>query len=264
MGSSVLRVRGEVREPQLALPPGYKHASGMVDRFVLFALPLMVFASLIAFDPSTSDTFRLGQSGLVVGFLLFFGSGFYGTRAPRAGARLRATGPLQFVSKRIAPMAACGALIYTVAVLLLVFGPVELRDLSPNRSVFWRSSGLSYIIFGLAGLGVTGYFVFAPRVGEITLDSTGVHGRARSTKPAEVRWADLKAVDIVVGGGFKRIRLTDKAGDTHLVHLTMHGSDPVLVAETIAFFLAHPEHRAALEHPMAALALVVDLKTTPE
>lgn len=258
MRSPVRQMIGSVRDPLLTVPPGYTQARGMLDRFVFLALPVTVLYTLIVFNPVNGAVYRVAMLCLGAGLLLFVASFFLGTRVPKTKARIDAVGPVQFVSRRMAPAAASGMLLFTAAQLLLLFEP-GLTGGFPSRSV--GGTGLSnLVILGVGILGLSGavYFWFQPRSGGVTLDAEGVRGEARSTAPVAVLWQDLSSVEILVVRGFKIIRLTETTGGEHLIRPTMHGSDPVIVAETIAYFLAHPERRAVLDHPLEALALVGD------
>ena len=94
----------------------------------------------------------------------------------------------------------------------------------------------------------------------LTLSEYGLRG-VRGSRRVDLAWSDLASASVISEKG-ARLVLTLRAGGAIVIGAHHIGSDPNAVAPIIDFFLDHPEHRAVLATPMAALALVEEKTTT--
>jgi hypothetical protein len=89
----------------------------------------------------------------------------------------------------------------------------------------------------------------------LTLSEQGLRG-VRGSKPVRLAWDDLSYADVATTR--QGAKLVLHLRPTGVIVITPHytGSDPNVLAPLINFFLAHPEQRATLATPMAALVVV--------
>lgn len=258
--NKVCRLNGEARRPAIDAPAGFTKARGMLDRAVLISLPIVVFGALVASQSVSSDLWRPAVMLLVIGVLVCVTGFFAAVRMPRGAVRIFKNGPLRFVARRMAPLIAIGMLLVLSAALLMVFeAATQGSHQTPGPSA-WRYSEIALLCTGATGLGLSGFYTLRPLNGSVKLDMNGLVCQARWTLPIQVRWSDLAIVELAVVSSFRTIRLTDHGGRTHLIRPTMHGSDPVIVAEVIEYFRSHPAKRVTLNEPVDALSLVVELR----
>lgn len=218
-------------------------------------LPLGAFTVLILMN--AEPYFKLFMACLFAGILLMFAAMFLPMRGAKAGlARVFNAGPLRFASP-----AAFGLIVWS---MLLIAGAGLLETLLqftgsaaiPQGAGLFRYSGPVLIAIGL--LGLTGAVRATRTPTGLTLNHEGVTGSGPLVSTIRVPWEDLEIVELGTERNVRVVRLYDGHGELHVLKPILLGSDPIIVAETIEYFRSHPEDRARLNDPHAALALVGD------
>jgi hypothetical protein len=142
-----------------------------------------------------------------------------------------------------------------VALLILA---IYLFGLLPGLAMLMARSGrfrLMIILVSLTAVAGIGQQVWGLTMSPgLTLTQTGLHG-VRGSRRVSLTWADLDRA-YVSAMPKQRLNLRPHSGKTIAVLILFTGSDPNIVAHIINFYLAHPEHRALLATPEAALALI--------
>lgn len=161
-------------------------------------------------------------------------------------------GPLRFRPPRGSRIAllVVGVFALAVAVLALLAGAERLvrgeSALSNRYLIAQVPLGLGLFLWQVIGLW---------KKPGVWLDARGLsQGRIGSTWT--LGWEDIARVLPMARKRGVRLALEDTCGGIHVLYSERLGSDPLVVAEVIEYFRAHPAERAVLNDPLAALALV--------
>lgn len=115
--------------------------------------------------------------------------------------------------------------------------------------------GLPLLVVSVAGAVWIGQQLGALRTPKgLALSERGLRG-VRNSAAVDLDWAALAGTEVVERRGAK-LHLLLHSGGVIVVDPRWTGSDPNVVSSVVDFYAAHPEHRAALADPRAALALV--------
>ena len=162
----------------------------------------------------------------------------------------RRAGALRFVGAPTAPIIFfAAALIASVTGLFLVLSDV---DVAGRLSGVVAGAGLLWLVQQLWALRLPS---------GLTLSETGLRG-VRGSKAVRLLWDDLDHAEATSYKTSARLRLYPHVGRSVEIDPHYLASDPNVVAAVINFFVEHPEHRAALAAPVAALDLVTDWAKT--
>ncbi|GAA3593042.1 hypothetical protein GCM10022198_16140 [Klugiella xanthotipulae] len=116
------------------------------------------------------------------------------------------------------------------------------------------------LLGGLIGLGYSIRCGITPF--GIEISPQGVRWQSWGKK-TDIPWHDIHKVELGIFKLSRSILLRDRTtGAAHYIDISTMGSDPTIIAETIAYFLAHPKDRDALEDPLTALSLVIETTKT--
>ncbi|GAB3604696.1 hypothetical protein GCM10027413_01050 [Conyzicola nivalis] len=204
---------------------------------------VLIFAALAIFNVYPSARFAFIAAAV---FLMLFpvGVGLLNTRLKPGVVRFDENA----ASLRFIPQAAAPVLFFAAALVGLVPGIVALVN------------GLDAIGRGLAVISALCLVwvlqqLWALRLpAGLVLDEHGIRG-VRGSKAVDLSWDDLAKAEVTAPKGI-RLTLHLRPAGSVVIEPQYIGSDPNVLAPVINFFREHPQHRAALATPRAALELV--------
>ena len=252
-----------MRSPRLSPSPSYAQARGHRMWLVFFALPVLTFLALALRNQEFHS--QVGMTLVSVGILILLSAFTVPSGGAKSGAvKLRSSRFLTFAAPNILPTVVVAMTCVTVAGGVMVFGsPLEVGQIT-RQSGSGRYSDVGLLVSGLIGLGATVPFLFRPSTSGVALTDEGVVAESNAVRSVHVPWNQLREVELSARGRAKIIRLHDTHGHTHVLGVGVLASDPLVVAEAIAYFRDHSEHRSCLGgNPLEALALVVDVVALP-
>ena len=242
-----------VRDPLVEVPGAYARAHSVA--FVIVGTLLLAAAGSIPGMLAEDPWFR--------GFMLLFSlamltvlPGLIGiARVPARGTAIIATrGPLTFTASRFSDV-----FLFVSFALIGVAGIVgAMGAVQPGTYLSASIGRYSHWIL----IPVSAYAIFdqarrsrKPRGITVSPDGVSWQDLKRS---GLVHWKDLVSVELGAYKRRKRLYLHDLDGELHVIEPSGMGSDPIVIAEAIAYFHAHPKHRDKLGDPTAALALFTE------
>jgi hypothetical protein len=224
-------------------PPARGSIVPMIVIFGLIALAAVGMA-LIVDDPVLSVFF--GAIALVV-TIIPVSAIVVGRRATPGTVRIdRDAAALRFV-----PPPTAAVLFFVAATAIALVGVLSLAGgvtTTSRVASIAGAAGLLWLLQQLWGLRLP--------VG-LTLSESGLRG-VRGSKPVNLRWDELDQAMEAKG----QLMLHPRSGPSIFIGSQYVASDPHVLVPVINFFVEHPEHRAVLATPMAALALVEQTATT--
>ncbi len=254
MSSQKLKVR--IKKARVVLPLEYQHARTSL------VLPIVLMLILVGFLllPVLLDNkpyFRLMMFLLVLGIVFFFLSTIPWRKAPSPGkVRLSPTSPLKFLPPTaIWILNLAGPICFLLAGTVVILSLFVLGIEPITGPIGRRGGGVFFIALGIAGIFYQMPKLLRPR--GVELSPEGVRWW-QGLRENIIPWDGLAEVALGAKKKGKRLRLHHRDGNVHSLVPMFFGSDPVVVAEVIRYFLDHPDDRETLSDPRAALALVAD------
>lgn len=247
--------RMQVREPLVDIPDGYAKARISIIWAVLLFLAFgLLFSFVMVME---DDQFpRTVMGSLALGVALIWVWIWVAGTTPRVGVvRVIPQMSLRF-PRRVtsALIGVCCGLCWSFAGGLAT-AALFIPGL-PNMLSTGRSSPELFVLvsFGLLGCAIA---QLVKRYGiRLSADTAQWYGHHAD---AVVGWDEIESVRLTNLPRTRRLHIDTRDGRTHVLTSFALGSDPRIIAETMAYFLHHPEERHLLDSdPVAALALVIE------
>ncbi|MDO5093947.1 MAG: hypothetical protein Q4D79_11115 [Propionibacteriaceae bacterium] len=247
-------VRYRVRDPHFA-PLRFKQWRGPWPWLIVLGLAVLYVVGTSSALKESRLLDRINLHIMLNAMVLVFAALFIGaTYAMRPGrARVTFEGSLHFRANRwfSGPLAIVGCLFLLLVVLDVVHVAMEGWAVFTRRDIEAHLSFAMLVLFGVALLVMT-----VPR---LSTDS------GLAVMPQEVTWLGMFRRHRVVWEDIKALRWEKGVLSLGLVNRTMvqvqlvlTDADPVIVAETVRYFVENPRERGLLEHPTEAFAAVVE------